>query len=445
MNTYAISRKSSSKGKLYFFGWLHIKSSKSSKTSLYNKNQFEHRYYTQLRGNNLVLFTKESDAVGVSSHVEDKIPLKHVTSVTNTLKTRTLPIPSTTSPRAQIVLAYGPGNPWTEVKLWADSSYEQEEWYRYIHTTALLQIPKNIDNILPGQIQELEDIIQEISRPQSLPNLLHPDLAEDMYVAMNVASTTKASASRRISMIDGQPPQRPLRDDQSSDIYMDMTRQSHSPHRSVIRKGQASPRRPPSFRDADKPLPSLPVNSTNIQVPKKIESSAPRWMYNQVMSRSESERLLDQNLRLGNLLVRRRTISDLNNNWPYAVSMKLENGKFKHFLVKKVSEGVQEEYMIHLGGDVHPHLYSLEDVVNYFVEESEGVYKPLTEHSNRPADETEDFYNTKISLQYASQDTRSSGTFNGNYTTTQSRFSSSPALMSSQVNRDATISKNVEM
>jgi len=136
----------------------------------------------------------------------------------------------------------------------------------------------------------------------------------------------------------------------------------------------------PATRKTPYPLPSnepLYENEKDFDIkkkhsftPKLEHEEEPKCFINRKMSRAESEKILDSNKGTGNMMIRVREKED---QWTHAVSIKESEGKFQHFLMKKVGDF----YHINLTRHGHPELRSLNDVLKFFNTASRGKYRPV--------------------------------------------------------------------
>ncbi|XP_038633989.1 signal-transducing adaptor protein 1-like isoform X2 [Scyliorhinus canicula] len=111
---------------------------------LESKSQTYKRYWTVLRGNELLFQVTSRDPMYI-----EKISLSDFVSVVNEDS------PDQDPQTSNLILKLKHGN----VRLKADSPESREQWKGFIHTAAKLEIP-NL-HLLPGQIQRLKEVMEE--------------------------------------------------------------------------------------------------------------------------------------------------------------------------------------------------------------------------------------------------------------------------------------------
>ncbi|XP_076803433.1 uncharacterized protein LOC143447291 [Clavelina lepadiformis] len=112
------------------------------------------------------------------------------------------------------------------------------------------------------------------------------------------------------------------------------------------------------------------------------------------MSRKQSEGILENSRHLGNMLIRQ----SVKNIGTYVVSTLDASRTFKHYRVEEVSKNGSEVYVVKLK-NAEPCFKSLEDLMKYFVSESQGTYQSNDdENTHATGSNDEDIYSTQIYL-----------------------------------------------
>lgn len=205
-----------------------------------------------------------------------------------------------------------------DARLRADSKTEQENWYTHLQAVKF----NKFEGMLPGQEKDIRD---KIERQKT-----------DDYVPMSPQSPTPPSPPPY------PPPKTPTR-----------------------RPSTASTM--PYYEPTQNPVEQ---QSSAYEEPIKTENNLPRWYSNLRMSRAEAEKVLNSNTGPGNMMIRHREKEEI---WTHAVSIKEEEGVFRHYKLKKVGA----QYHVLLTRESHPELRSLQAVMEFFETRSGGIYKPL--------------------------------------------------------------------
>ncbi|CAK8694641.1 unnamed protein product [Clavelina lepadiformis] len=338
--------KSTQKTKTYHSGWIHVK---LTAEDIYSK------YFAQIKGEILYLFESEVKARQGVLHRKHAISLDDVYAVKKDMTKKAL---NRTPSYPTIAIIYNPQN--NEVRIRASGAQEQEQWFRYIYVVAMGELPGNRDNMLPGQIKELQDIIDELKKHNYLD--MNPETAAPPERTTSLAQTRQRKSS--LTGIATQPLSKPA----------PFNKMHTMP---IIRVGFQGSQTQADHRSG----PSNLSRQTPRQETKPTEGNPDfhrSWLIEKEIGRTEAEHILETNQEHGNLLIRRRQLSNLHDNWGYAISVKEASGQFKHYKAKKITDRSTTRYQIALQSGNQPIVSSLDEVVDHFVAESQHFYRPLS-------------------------------------------------------------------
>lgn len=133
--------------RIYHQGWVCVK-----QTEAYSY------YYAQLRaGKVLNFYQDETKSAGSGKHYQSSISLDGLADVQSQYDRR----PGIGRPMFVIILKFDSlHSRFIDVKLRVSTVEERSAWIRYIRAVGLGRLPDQSEHLLPGQIQQLEDVIQ---------------------------------------------------------------------------------------------------------------------------------------------------------------------------------------------------------------------------------------------------------------------------------------------
>ncbi|XP_055556938.1 signal-transducing adaptor protein 1 isoform X1 [Falco biarmicus] len=271
-------------------------------------------YWTELRGT-MLFFYDDKKAPTYSQ----KLDISALISATN--------VSPDENGSAQFILMLSNG----ELELKANDCEHGKEWKGFILTVTRLSVPPD-ESLLPGQLGRMHEVLQKEKKRRIMLN--------------NCPSTSSNRKSPPSCSLTTIPAVQKV-----SQLYESFT---------------FSPRRPRHY------YPELwsyrSINLQVLQMPRLLAAMAtyPGCFY--AVSRQEAIEMLEKNPSCGNLILRPSSDSK---NYAITIRRELEAPHLKHY--KVISKGTS--YFVELERQVT--LPSLQDVVNYFVTQTQGNLKPF--------------------------------------------------------------------
>jgi len=360
---------------------------------LRNMASLPKEYYAVLL-NRCLLFYKSNNGVHADNKVEFMVEMDKVTSITKIKKEYENDMLIWFSSHQNQSINFG-------FKI--EDHLEMEKWYKYLYVSSNLEVP---DNLLPGEQKQFN---LQIERLRKVPTSINIDTDQSYMEIAEVQASLEKAPPRPPKNDEYVPMATPRQlatsafpfppSDKSQTLRPDLRKQKAliPPKSPFVKKSwtldnrttslsfeEKAPIRPPKSKHLFK------SHSTSEEKPPLGLIKFPQCFNVEAKNREQSENILYDQSRRGNLLIRKRD----DDHWNFAVSVMEVNGKFRHFKLRQHKTG---KFTVHLD-EAHPELTSWDDVILLFKNRGKGKYVPINFVEMNPYENNDNDYERQIEV-----------------------------------------------